>query len=141
MWYHVTVMKKIFTYFLMFLILMPGVACGPFMNAGKAHAAQPMQGMADCHGADKIKLPRTPDDGGHVFFKDCMKNDLSGVDHTILKAPDISGKTILAMTVPVITAFNCTPASTRTIRGPPPDWPVFSQTQPSLLLTTQRLRI
>ena len=134
-------MRKFLILLLMLLMLMPGLACGPFMNAGKAQAAQQMQGMEDCHGVGVDKSPKTPDHEGKVFFKDCMKNDLSGVDHTVLKTPDLGGKALFTAWVAITPEFGFTPPNAQAIRGPPPDWPVFSQTQPSILLTTQRLRI
>ncbi len=132
-------MRKSLISLLMLLMLMPGLACGPFMDAGKAHAAQPMQGMENCPGMDGSQ--KTPDHEGKVFFKDCMKNDLSGVDHTVLKTPDLGDKVLVAIETATIPDFGFAPPNAQTIRGPPPDWPAFSQIQPSILLTTRRLRI
>ncbi len=134
-------MRKFLISLLMLLMLMPGLACGPFMSTGKAHAAQPMQGMEDCHGMGMDKSQKAPDHEGKVFFKDCMKNDLSGVDHTILKIPDLNGKILFTAWIAIIPDFGFAPPNAQTIRGPPPDWPAFSRTHPSILLTTQRLRI
>ncbi len=132
-------MRKFLISLLMLLMLMPGLACGPFMNAGKAYAAQSMQGMKDCPGMGGSQ--KAPDHEGKVFFKDCMKNDISGVDHTVLKTPDLNGKTLFTAWIATIPDFSFAPPNAQTIRGPPPDWPTFSLTQPSILLTTQRLRI
>ena len=66
-------MKKFLLGFLMFVMLTPGLVCGPFMGMGKAEAAQSLQGMENCEGMDSQKKAS---EGGHVFFKDCSKTDL-----------------------------------------------------------------
>lgn len=133
-------MRKFLTTLLMLLMLVPGLACGPFMHAGKAQAASPMQGMGNCHGMGMDASKKAPGYEGRFFFKDCMKADLSGVDHVDFKAPDLSGKAPFIAWVAVIPDNSFRLAGIQFIRGPPPDWPDHSQTQPSLLLTTQRFR-
>jgi hypothetical protein len=136
-------MRKIFTAFLILLMVTPGLACGPFLGAAKAQAAQvSMPGMPDCKGMGMGNDQKKAGDGGdHVFFKDCAKVDLSGVDHTILKAPDFGGKIFFIASAATTPDYSFTPASDNTIRGPPPDWPGLYETQPSILLTTQRFRV
>jgi hypothetical protein len=129
-------MRKILIHFLMFVMLVPGLACGPFMGA-KAHAA--MGSMPNCHmtmgAAGKISGE------GRFFFKDCLKIDLKAPGHTDAKTPDVKITKVFydlpVTAVSVQTIF----ADAQTIRGPPPDWPAFSQTQPSILRTSQRLRL
>lgn len=136
-WYNIDSMKKFLLGFLMFMMLTPGLACGPFMGMGRAQAA-PMTDMPDCKGMDMDSSEKSG--GDRVFFKDCSKTDLFSADLASLQKPDIDGKvffTVLAEAAPVY-IFN--PADTRSIRGPPPGWPDVSQTQPSILLTTQRFR-
>ena len=126
----------------MLLMIMPGLACGPFMGASKAQAAQvvSMQGMPGCEGMGMAGQERASD-GSHAFFKDCAKVDLSGTGHVLLQAPDEGGKIFFAAWAQIETPdYRFTPADSHAIRGPPPDWPRPSQTQPSLLLTTQRFR-
>lgn len=135
-------MKKLLLGFLMLMMLTPGLACGPIMGAGKAHAAQPaMEEMADCPGMGMNNNKKSQGKDDPTFFKDCLHIDLQGADyHADLKKPDISGKSFFiasAFIVPDTVSFSIV---ANIIRGPPPDWPDISQTQPSILLTTQRFR-
>jgi hypothetical protein len=130
-------MRKFLLGFLMFVMLTPGLACGPFMGMGKAQAF-PMMDMPDCKGMGMDGSKEKSDD--HVFFKDCSKTDLSGAGHASLKAPDLDGKIFLIGWAATTPEYSFTPSAGNAIRGPPPDWPEVSQTQPSILLTTQRFR-
>lgn len=133
-------MKKLFFAFLMLLMVTPGLACGPFLGIGKAQAAQvSMPDMPDCKGMGMEGSKKTPD-SEHVFFKDCSKVDLFGADHASLEKPDLGGKVFFIAWAATTPEYNFTPAAANAIRGPPPDWPDVSQTQPSILLTTQRFR-
>ncbi len=136
------VMRKYLLGFLMLLMLTPGLACGPFMGMSKAQAAQPMQGMEDCPGMDKMGgTQNIPSDDNPIFFKDCLHIDLQNADHHAdLKNPDNGGKTFIIAWIDTAPVVTFDPAGYHAIRGPPPDWPDLSQTQPSILLTTQRFR-
>lgn len=135
-------MRRFLLSFLMLVMLTPGLACGPILGADKAQAAQPsMPGMSDCKGMGIDSQKKASDNGDHIFFKDCAKVDLSGVDHASLKAPDLGGKVFfIAWTAP-IPDYSFKPGAYHAIRGPPPDWPSISQTQPSILLMAQRFRV
>jgi hypothetical protein len=134
-------MRKILITFLMLLMVTPGLACGPFLGAAKAQAAQvSMPGMPDCKGMGMDSQKKARNGGDHVFFKDCAKVDLSGVDHANLKAPDLSGKVFFVALLATTPDYSVPPPAANAIRGPPPDWPGLSETQPSILLTTQRFR-
>lgn len=132
-------MRKLLIHLLMLVMLTPGLACGPFMSVGKAQAAQvTMQGMPDCEGMGGQK--KTPN-GDHIFFKDCSKTDLFSADHASLEKPDLGSKVFFVAWVAAVPEYSFTPAETNAVRGrPPPDWPGLSETQPSILLTTQRFR-
>jgi hypothetical protein len=135
-------MRKFLLAFLMLLMVTPGLACGPFLGAAKAQAAQvSMPGMPDCKGMGMDSgQKKAGDSGDHVFFKDCAKVDLSGVDHASLKAPDLGGKVFFIAWAATTPDDSVPPPQANAIRGPPPDWPGLSETQPSILLTTQRFR-
>ena len=140
--YHID-MKRFLNSLFILVMLTPGLACGPFMAATKALAAQPtaIADMPDCKGMMSMEAPKKQSGDEHTFFKDCSKTDLFNADHISFQTPDIDGKVVFAAwnnTVPVH-VFN--PANIHSIRGPPPDWPDISQTQPNILLTTQRLRV
>jgi len=136
-------MKKLIYSLLALVMLTPGLACGPFMTATQALAAQPavMADMPDCKGMMGMETPKKETDDEHVFFKDCSKADLFSADHAPIKAPDLDGKVIFPLSIDTVSFLIFNPANTQSIRGPPPDWPDISQTQPSILLTTQRLRV
>ncbi len=130
-------MKKFFLGFLMLVMLTPGLVCGPFMGMGKAEAAQSMQGMENCEGMDSQKKAS---EGDHVFFKDCSKTDLYSADQSSLQKPGIDAKVFFVAWADATPTYVFNPADVHSIRGPPPSWPDISQTQPSILLTTQRIR-
>ena len=125
----------------MLVILTPPLACGPFMMAAKVHAATvQMKDMPNCPGMDKdTGSKKTSGSDGPMLFKDCSKADLYSVDHASLKKPD-TGKVFFMAWADNVPAYIFTPTDFHAIRAPPPDWPDLSQTQPSILLTTQRFR-
>lgn len=126
---------------LMLLMVMPGLACGPFMGLAKAQAAQmsSMPGMEDCEDMGVEGQNKAPN-GSHIFFKDCAKTDLHGTSHTSLEKPDLGGKVFFAAWAAATPDHSFAPAGFHAIRGPPPDWPDLSKTHPAILLTTQRIR-
>ena len=135
-------MRKFLLSFLMLVMLTPGLACGLILGAGKAQAAQPsMPGMSDCKGMGVDSQKKASDNGEPVFFKDCAKVSLSGVDHASLKAPDLGSKIFFIAWAATTLDYSFKPAAYHTIRDPPPGWPGLSETQPSILLTTQRFRV
>ncbi|MCI0405342.1 MAG: hypothetical protein L0209_04600 [candidate division Zixibacteria bacterium] len=133
-------MRKLLIHLLMLVMLTPGLACGPLMGMDKARAAPSMQErMEDCPGMGMAVQEQAPD-GNHVFFKDCSKTDLFGADQAVLEKPDLGGKVFLVAWAAIVPAYDFSPMAANAIRGPPPDWPNLSETQPSILLTTQRFR-
>lgn len=135
-------MRKFLVHLLMLVMLMPGLTCGPFMAAGKAHASvSRMKAMPDCPGM----TARAQDDGkaagknGLMMFKDCARVHLYGTNHAVLKKPYM-GKVFFIAWADTVPRYVFTPADSNAIRGPPPDWPDFSGAKPSIILTTQRFR-
>ena len=135
-------MKRFLVHLLMLLMLTPGLACGPFMAAGKAHAAATkMSDMPDCHGmATGNSTEKKSLDHGAMMFKDCAKVDLLNGDHVVLKKPD-TGKTFFMTWAGAVSAYIFTPAAFHTKRGPPFDSSPPHLNNHNLYLTTQRLRI
>lgn len=128
---------------MMLVMLAPSLACAMPVCADEAQAAATEQPCAEHHaghdtgsGKDSSSPPK-----GINFLIDCMGVDLQTADSASVQKPDIQAGPVFAAVintdVPVIPA----PAQSSEIRGPPPDWPDFLQTQPSILLTTQRFRI
>ncbi|MBI2234451.1 MAG: hypothetical protein HYU57_05620 [Micavibrio aeruginosavorus] len=132
-------MRKCFLTLLMFLMVAPGLACGPFMPAHKAQAAAPTTG---CHEmAEKNVKPLHDNTSGPTFFKDCQHVDLQNADfHADLKKPDDAGKTFTVSWAAILPPAANMPVTGDAIRGPPPDRIAFSLTRPDILLTTQRFR-
>lgn len=72
---------------------------------------------------------------------DCMGVDMQKADTASIDKPDLKKDFVvyaLADDTPVIQVSH---TDEGTIRGPPSDWPSLHETQPSLILTTQRFRI
>jgi len=136
-------MKRFLLSFLMFVMLLPGLACGPFM-ASKAQASMSQMplNMKDCPGIGTGAAGKKALNGdGPTFFKDCAHADLQKVDgHASLKKPVFSSDVFPLAWVDTIQHDGFLPRNLKAIRGPPPDRPTFFLTQPSVLLTTQRFR-
>lgn len=76
-----------------------------------------------------------------MLMIDCMGVDMQKADTASIDKPDLKKEIVvygLAYTQPIIQNLH---AEAGDIRGPPPDWPDIHETQPSLILTTQRFRI
>jgi hypothetical protein len=130
-------MKRFLVSLLMLVMVTPSLACGPFLCAGKAHAAAiSMQGMP-CHDMST----KQKQSNGPMLFKDCSHIDLqTSGDATVLKKPDFRSYAIAFITAVSATQPLLLPSGLKTIRGPP-EWVELSQAYPPLYLTTQRLRI
>ncbi len=136
-------MRKILLSFLMLIMLTPSLACAMPVCAEPAKAA--VTAKMPCgdhmnmehHGDKKEKKSSSG-----MLMKDCMGLELQVADNgPVIHKPDVTKD------LPIVMAFNVEPVHVWTvgdisgIRGPPPDWPSHFQTQPSIILTTQRLRI
>lgn len=137
-------MRKFLAALMMLVMLTPSLACAMPVCADKAQAAVTTeQPCAEHHaghdtgsGKDSSSSPK-----GINFLIDCMGVDLQTADSASVQKPDIQAGPVFASII--VTDVPVVPASAQSseIRGPPPDWLTLSQTQPSILLTTQRLRI
>ena len=123
----------------MLLMLMPGLACGPFMHASTAHAAPLMQGMENCHGMGMDGAAPKSNIGGRFLFKDCLHVDLHGASCASLPAPDLYGKAVFTAWTAMFPERGYLPPAYRAVRGPP-DPPGLPRPHISIL-TTQRLLI
>lgn len=137
-------MRRFLVHLLMLAVFLPGLTCGPFMAAGTAHAtaSQQMKNMPDCPGmamGKEASSKKSADGNSTMLFKDCAKVDLYSADHAVLKKPD-TGKAFFISWANIAPRPAFTPADFHAIRGPPPDWPEFSSTGPSIILITQRFR-
>lgn len=75
-------------------------------------------------------------------MKDCTGVELQVADNApSLQKPDLHKDFSFNLPADVKAVSVWTLSHTAGIRGPPPDWPSHFQTQPSIILTTQRLRI
>lgn len=134
------VMRKFLLSFLILLMLTPSLACAMPVCANPAEAAAakpPCADHMDHHGDKKEKKSSSG-----MLMKDCMGLELQVADNgPSIHKPDVSKDLPFIAVVAILPVSVLTPGDTTGIRGPPPDWPGHSQTQPSILLTTQRLRI
>lgn len=133
-------MKKMLFGILVFLMLTPSLACAMpvcFDKAEAVKANQPCAGHASEHHGDKSE-PKSKKAG---LMADCMGVDFQKADTASFEKPDLKSDSIHFIMADGLALNNVSHTDAGTIRGPPPDWPALSQTQPSILLTTQRLRI
>jgi len=114
----------------MLIMFTPSLACAmSFCPMQKAQAAD-----MPCHqsGDDKTKAP--------MMFKDCMGVDLFQQDVSHDFQPDQSLEKVEYVWAGLLSDISLAPNSSHDIRGPP-DWPDILRLNPSIILTTQRLRI
>ncbi len=126
-------MKNALLGFLMLIMLMPGLACAmPSCMQGAGHQIA----STPCHDG------QASEGKNHTLklYKDCAKADLQSAGSDILKKPDFSKGVYAALRPEHVGAAVLQPAASRTIRGPPDDWPGMTRTTPPILLTTLRIR-
>lgn len=133
------VMRQLLLGFLMLVMLTPSLVCAMPICTDEALAAKaevPCADHASHHGDKKEGKSNKP-----TFMSDCAGVDMQKADTASFEKPDLKSDSLLFIMADglVLDAFAHTDAGT--IRGPPPDWPALSRTQPSILLTTQRFRI
>ena len=122
----------------MFVMIASAVICGCGHEAqandtAKSHHSQ--EAAAHSHdGGDHH-------DKGSTLAQDCQPADMQVPAYLDISKPDLKKSLHLDYAImEQIPAWSFDLASNRGIRGPPP-WDEPSQTKPSILLTTQRLRI
>lgn len=133
-------MRKFLLSFLMLIMLTPSLACAMPICADPVEAAateQPCAGHTS-HGESK----KEDQSGKVMLLKDCMGLELQVADSAAsIQKPDLVKAIPFILAADIQTVPFWTVSDNTGIRGPPPDWPGHSQTRPSILLTTQRLRI
>ncbi|MGB4107834.1 MAG: hypothetical protein WBK55_08570 [Alphaproteobacteria bacterium] len=132
-------MRQLLLGFLMLMMLMPSLACAMPMCTDEAQATKAERPCADhtSHHGDK----KSGQSGKVSLLVDCMGVDLQKADVTSLEKPDLKFSFVVYALADETVSDFITHTDAGTIRGPPPDWPALSRTQPSILLTTQRFRI
>lgn len=128
-------MRKTLLGFMTLLMLTPVLACAmTFCPMQSAQAAEPMP----CHeskGQSENKSPELP-----MLVLDCMGIDLFAQGTSVDYQPDQQLNTIDFTWADLSTKYDFSQSTSNTIRGPP-NWLQISQTQPSIILTTQRFRV
>lgn len=120
---------------LMLVMFTPLLVCAmPLCNAA-ASAKSPVH----CAGHMAAQDKKTP--GKLTFMSDCMGVDIQKADTAGLEKPDLKSEPVFYAVADILAPSTVFYYAANTIRGPPHDWPALSQTQPAILLTTQRLRI
>ena len=110
--------------------------------------------MPSCAGEKQAKATHQPCAGHHTehekskkdtgkvkLLVDCMGINMQQADTASIDKPNLKSDFAVYIPVSDIVSSQTAPADAGYIRGPPPDWPNLHETQPSLILTTQRLRI
>lgn len=132
--------KNVFLSFLALLMFMPSLACAMpvcLQPMPKSPVSLASSAQKPCHGHEKNE--EKPD---HIrFVIDCMGVDLQKAESSHFEKYDTRTVLIdLPFLDNAVTSQN-TDYSPQIIRGPPPNWAVAYQSQASIILTTQRLRI
>ena len=133
-------MRTFLTTLLLFLMVMPGTPCGLFVASKVKADVNPMlASMPDC--PEMGNKDGTYKSDGPIFFKDCLHIDLQTADNHTSFDQSLLGSDVITLAVAdVPRPMIFSQEKSHEIRGPPPDWPDLSQTQPPILLTTQRIR-
>lgn len=123
----------------MLIMITPSLACAMPMCADEAQAAKAEQPCANqvSHHGDK----KSGQSGKVSLLVDCMGVDLQKADTANLDKADLKFSFVVYAVTDETALHFIAHTDAGTIRGPPPDWPALSRTQPSILLTTQRFRI
>lgn len=127
-------MKKVLLSFLMLLMLTPGLACA--MPSCVHHEETQASSDKPCHD----ESGRGEKHHGPITNADCAKTDLQNVADQVVKKSDLPGQVFIAAIAAGSISKQIRFADNSNIRGPPPDWPDLSETNPSILLTTRRIR-
>lgn len=122
----------------MFLMLMPSLACAMPLCAGGKQAETMHQPCAN-HQTGHHKGKK--ETGKINLLVNCMGVDMQQADMTRISKPDLKTDFVVYVPVTDIVSHQIAHTGAGSIRAPPPDWPDLYETQPSLILTTQRLRI
>lgn len=132
-------MKQLWLAFLMLVMLTPSLVCAMPVCTNEVLAAKAEVPCADHAGHHGDK--KEGKSNKLTFMSDCAGVDMQKADTAAFEKPDLKSAPFLFVLVDDLSRDNLVHADAGNIRGPPPDWPRYSQTQPSILLTTQRLRI
>lgn len=132
-------MRKFLIAFLMLVMLTPSLVCAMPICTDEALAAKagvPCADQAGHHGDKKEDKSSKL-----TLMSDCAGVDMQKADTVSFEKRDLKSDLFPFVLVDDLSLDNVAHTDAGNIRGPPPDWPALSQTQPSILLTTQRLRI
>lgn len=133
-------MRNFLLGFLTLIMLTPSLACAMPVCADPVKAATAGQPCAD-H-MDHHEGKEQKNSGKVALMKDCTGIELQVADNApSFQKPDLLKDLSFNLPANIQTVSVWILSDTTTIRGPPPDWPTLSQSQPSILLKTQRLRI
>jgi hypothetical protein len=135
-------MRKLLYSFLILLMLTPSLACAmPICGPEAKKAASTVLPCAEHHPGNGADGKKESGKSKVNLLIDCMGVDLQKADTANLDKPDVKKDLTAYPVMADVSASRFLPVNAGAIRGPPPDWPALSQTQPSILLTTERFRI
>jgi hypothetical protein len=133
-------MKKLLLGFMLLLVVTPSLACAMPVCSNKAGATQSGHPCAD-HASDHHGDESQSNGKKAGLLADCMGVDFQKATATNIDKPDLKTDFIVYALIDEVLTDQFLYNDKIHIRGPPPDWPDHSQTQPSILLTTLRFRI
>lgn len=138
-YYTIEVMRQFLLGFLMLVMFTPSLVCAMPICTDEALAAKaevPCADHTDHHADKKEGKPNKP-----TFVSDCAGTDMQKADTAIFEKPDLKSDSLHFVLADSLSFDNLTHTDAGNIRGSPSGWSALSQTQPSILLTTMRLRI
>lgn len=131
----VRLMRNFIALLLIFMIVMPSMVCAMSVCSHSSSQTPP------CHSSTPESSKEHKSPQKIMLMIDCMGVDMQKADTSSIDKPDLKKEIVvygLVYTPPIIQNLHLEAGD---IRGPPPDWPDIHETQPSLILTTQRFRI
>lgn len=127
-------MRNFITLLFIIAIAMPSMACA--MNA-RAHG---FSQSSSCHSTSAYSREHK-NSPTVMLLIDCMGVDMQKAGTSGIDIPDLKKDFVVYDLTSGADVVQVLHVHEGVIRGPPPNWPDFHETQPSLILTTQRFRI
>ncbi len=132
-------MRNLVLGLLTLLMLTPSLACAmPTCADDKQQVETKNQPCADRHSEHG---KNNKDSSTVNFVVDCMGVDMQLADTASLDKPDFTTDVVIYAFAADVVNNQLIQTEAGTIRGPPPDLLSRYETQPSIILTTQRYRI
>ncbi len=132
-------MRQLLLGFLTLVMFTPSLVCAMPICMDEALATKAKMPCADHAPHDSNKKENKSNK--LTLMSDCAGVDMQKAEVASFEKFDLKADSSVYILADILPLDNLAYADAGTIRGPPPDWPTLSRTQPSILLTTGRFRI